>query len=237
MIQISYHNKIYKLVKKNNVVLKNEGTYGNGSIDWGARGLFLSDIAQQIGVFQPLAAQIDNIMYPLNSFITNDCTVDFISLDDREGMQMLHRTGRYLLNYAVKQILHDDVQRIGGGIQSAFVIYGDFILQLGEKITAVELLQIQKCLDETVKQNIVINSRKLPYYSTVKELINAGEHHLVRVIEENDDNGPVQVYKMGEYYDLDNGILLSSLEIIKQIKIIHIDDAPTRLRISAEIII
>lgn len=58
MLKITMNEKEYLLQKKDNVQLKNEGTYGNGSIDWGARGLYLYEIAEQLNVKHPIAALV-----------------------------------------------------------------------------------------------------------------------------------------------------------------------------------
>ena len=100
MLQIKYQGQIYQMEPCDNVILKNEGTYGNGSIDWAPRGLFLHQIAAQLGINQPVAAEIDNKIMPLDMYITKDCEVNFITLNDTEGLMILRRTGIFLLNYA-----------------------------------------------------------------------------------------------------------------------------------------
>ena len=128
MLNISLQNGVrYQLEKRDNVRIKNEGTYGNGSIDWTARGLSLFEIAEQIGISNVIAGQMEGELCSLDTFVTNDCDVKFITMDDTEGKKMLRRTAIFLLTYAVKKAMPAGIQRLGGNMQSAFCISTDFI--------------------------------------------------------------------------------------------------------------
>ena len=78
------------------VALKNEGTYGNGSIDWEDEGLYLYDIAAQIGIEGALAALVDGQLTPLTVFIKKDCTLQYVMADDEIGKALKDLTA---LNY------------------------------------------------------------------------------------------------------------------------------------------
>ena len=208
MLNVCLQNGVqYQLEKKDNVRLKNEGTYGNGSIDWAAQGLHLSEIAEQIGVSNVIAAKIEGELCSLDTFVTKDCTIKFITLDDIEGKEMLRRTAIFLLTYAVKKAMPAGIQRLGSNMQSAFCVSADFILPVKMQVTDINLEHIQKQLDIVLANEPKIITKKMAYYTALRLLEKEREYYQIKQLELNDDGGPVPTYMLDEYFDLDTGLL------------------------------
>ena len=196
------------------VALKNEGTYGNGSIDWEDEGLYLYDIATQIGIEGALAALVNNQLMPMTSFIKKDCTLQYVMADDETGKAMIDRTALFLLAYGIKS-LDKPCKRIKGTVDNGAVYY-DFAVE-GASFTAEELQQAEAIIAEAIQANYPMGSRKFPYFKSKKELIATGETYVLDYIDAHDDYGPVVMQVMNNFADLDQGLLLGDLSILKAV--------------------
>ena len=196
------------------VALKNEGTYGNGSIDWEDEGLYLYDIAAQIGIEDALAALVNDQLMPMTSFIKKDCTLQYVMADDETGKAMIDRTALFLLAYGIKS-LDKPCKRIKGTVDNGAVYY-DFAVE-GASFTAEELQQAEAIIAEAIQANYPMGSRKFPYFKSKKELIATGETYVLDYIDAHDDYGPVVMQVMNNFADLDQGLLLGDLSILKAV--------------------
>lgn len=196
------------------VALKNEGTYGNGSIDWEDEGLYLYDIAAQIGIEGALAALVNDQLMPMTSFIKKDCTLQYVMTNDETGKAMIDRTALFLLAYGIKS-LSKPCKRIKGTVDNGAVYY-DFAVE-GTSFTTEELLQAEAMIAEAIQANYPMVSRKFPYFKSKKELLAAGETYILDYIDAHDDYGPVVMQVMNNFADLDQGLLLGDLSILKAV--------------------
>lgn len=197
------------------VALKNEGTYGNGSIDWEDEGLYLYDIAAQIGVKDALAAFVNGELVSLNTFIKRDSTLQYVMAEDEAGKAMIDRTTLFLLAYGIKS-LERSSKRVQGVVENGTVYY-DFLLEGTPLFSAEELQQAETYIAKAIDANYPAGSRKFPYYSSKKELLNAGETYLLQYIDAHDDYGPVVMQVMEHFADPDHGLMLSDFSILEKI--------------------
>lgn len=205
------------------VALKNEGTYGNGSIDWEDEGLYLFDIAAQIGVENALAALVNGELLPMNTFVKKDCTLEYVMANDEIGKGMIDRTVLFLTAYGIKS-LNKTCKRIEGRIEDDRVYY-DFAAE-GGAFTAEELQQAEHAIAQAISANYSAGCRKFPYYTSKKELLAQGETYILEYIDLHDDYGPVSMQVMDNFADLDQGLLLGNLSILKEVQLTQelIDD-------------
>lgn len=207
--------RTFELETVSPVALKNEGTYGNGSIDWEDEGLYLYDIAEQIGVTGALAALVNGQLTPLNVFIKKDCTLQYVMADDEAGKAMINRTALFLTAYGIKS-LEKPCKRIKGKVENNTVYY-DFELQENSFFTETDLAQAEQAIANAIAQNYAIGRRKFPYYTAKKELLNQGETYLLSYIDANDDYGPIVMQVMNNFADPEQGLLLNDLSILKAV--------------------
>lgn len=198
------------------VALKNEGTYGNGSIDWEDEGLYLFDIAAQIGVENALAALVNGELLPMNTFEKKDCTLEYVMADSEIGKSMIDRTVLFLIAYGIKS-LGKACKRVEGRIESGKIYY-DFIPE-DSAFTAEELQQAERAIAQAISANYPVGCRKFPYYTSKKELLAQGETYLLDYIDLHDDYGPVSMQVMDNFADLDKGLLLGDLSILKKVQL------------------
>ena len=196
------------------VALKNEGTYGNGSIDWEDEGLYLYDIAAQIGIEGALAALVDDQLTPLTVFIKKDCTLQYVMADDEIGKAMIDRTALFLLAYGIKS-LDKPCKRVKGTVADGNVFY-DFAVD-GGAFTNDELQQAEAHIAQAIAANYPMGCRKFPYFKSKKELLSQGETYILDYIDEHDDYGPVVMQVMNNFADLDQGLLLGDLTLLKAV--------------------
>ncbi len=202
------------------VALKNEGTYGNGSIDWEDEGLHLYEIAAQIGIEGALAALVNGQLSPMTAFIKRDSTLQYVMADDETGKAMIHRTALFLLAYGIKS-LATPCKRVKGTVDNGLVYY-DFVVE-GNQFSAEALKDAESAILSAISSNYPVGSRKFPYFKSKKELLATGETYLLDYIDEHDDYGPVVMQVMNNFADLDQGLLLGDLSILKAV---HLTQEP-----------
>lgn len=213
------------------------GTYGNGSIDWRPEGLHLYEIAEQLHIVQPLAGEIDGSLFPMNTFITQDCRVKFITSETAVGRKILKATGIFLLAYAAKQIMPHQLQRLRGAMLSTSTFCYDFIVNDNYNITDAEIADMQNYLDNLLTSTVFIKKKYEPYYQIRKQFQQLNEPYLIQRIDENDNGGPVAVYRINDFAEPMDDFLIGNLDMIQQIRIMQVENGLTRCRISAEIIV
>ena len=207
--------RTFELETVSPVALKNEGTYGNGSIDWEDEGLYLYDIAAQIGIQNALAALVNGQLMPLSTFIKKDCTLQYVMADDEAGKAMINRTALFLTAYGINS-LAKPCKRIKGNIENNTVYY-DFELPENESFADADLAKAEQAISDAITQNYAIGRRKFPYYTSKKELLSQGETYISDYIDAHDDYGPVVMQVMNNFADPDQGLLLGDLSILKAV--------------------
>jgi len=87
-------------------VLNGEGdNWGNGSIDWLPDGLFLHEIVEQAGETRKIAAAVrDGAYITMDTFVAQDCTLQFVAADEPIGQKMMANTAKLLVGYAMYQL-------------------------------------------------------------------------------------------------------------------------------------
>jgi len=209
--------------------------WGNGSIAWQKDGLFLYEIAQQLHVAQPLAAKVDGVMVPLQQFITADAQIDFITADCLEGKLILQRTAMFLLAFGVTS-LQRACQRMQGGIVDEQTVYYDFLTSTDDVLTASDCQSVQREIHRALQSGNKIVPRMVPYHTALKNWTQHGEYQLIEKIKMYEDSGePVPMQILESFFELNSGILLKELSLVKEFAVTQIEQMRTVSRVYGKI--
>lgn len=200
---------------KKNVGLINYGTYGNGSIEYGAESVYLREVAEQTGNAEALAVKINGELRSLDTLLAAESTIEFIMPQDKLGQEMLARSGLFLLGYALKR-RWGDILRMGGSFKGAELEYR---FEAGSDLADNAKDLLQQDIDELLLSPTKITAHKLPFYSCIAKLQASGEKYLVQQIMDNDDGGPIEALLLDDYFAPTDGIAAVDLRSIKAVKI------------------
>ena len=87
----------------------------------------------------------------------------------------------------------------------------------GGAFTNDELQQAEAHIAQAIVANYPMGCRKFPYFKSKKELLSQGETYILDYIDDHDDYGPVVMQVMNNFADLDQGLLLGDLALLKAI--------------------
>lgn len=208
------------------------GTYGNGSIDWDKPAITLENVAKQTLQSHALIAAVDGQPCHLSRSIKTDCSVDFFDASSAPGKAAIFQTGIFLLGYGF-HLSEKNLHPVKGGMDGDLIYY-DFSNALSEitpDIIKAATIRMRSALANhyTVKPGI------LPFHQVCRELTSAGNVALIQEIESRDDGGPVAVYMMNDYWELDHGLLLYHLSIISSISVASIEPISSGVRVYGKI--
>lgn len=175
------------------------------------------DVARAIGpglAKAALAATINGQPVSLNTPVPENATVSLITFDSPEGKAIFWHSSSHVLAQAVQELFPQAKVAIGPAIDNGF--YYDF--DVPTPFTPDDLQRIEAKAKEIVgrKQDIVRSelsaSEALDYFSK------KGESYKVELLESL--QGPISMYRQGEWQDLCRGPHIPNTGLIKAIKLL-----------------
>lgn len=157
-----------------------------------------------------VAGKIDGRPVDLNTLVPDDCEVDFITVDEPEGIEILRHSTSHVMAEAVKELFPGVKVAIGPAIEDGF--YYDFDTE--RPFTPEDLVNIEKKMKEIVKKNLPFVREVLPIADAVKMFKEMGEDYKLELLAEIEDD-EVSVYSQGNFTDLCRGPHLPSTKFIK----------------------
>lgn len=228
----------YNINKEQLVQLKNEGTYGNGSIDWMKPGNYLYEIMEQLNIENLVAIKVDEKIASREAFISEDCHIDCITADSSAGAEILQRTGAFLLAYSMFMLEENAFTYLNEGIEDEYFYYDFLALPKNHNsLNESGLEKLGSIIAETLKSGKQIKQKKAPYFLVIKELGKRGEHELIKKIDEIDDNGPIDVQVLQNFFSIYTGPLACNLKIIKEVQLVKLVDKEDFYRIYGKTVI
>jgi len=138
--------------------------------------------------------------------IDSDSTVEIITRDSADGVELLRHDAAHVMAEAVKE-LHPETQvTIGPTIENGF--YYDFARD--EPFTPEDLEKIEARMREIVKRDEAIRREVWERDEAVKFFENMGEKYKAEIIASIPEDEEVGLYRQGEFIDLCRGPHLPS---------------------------
>src|ERR671910_1786666 len=105
-----------------------------------------------------IAAKIDGCPVDLNRPLERDCSLEWISMESPEGLDVLRHSTAHLMAQAVQSLFPGTQVTIGPTIEDGF--YYDF--KRDQSFTAEELKKIEARMEEIAKSNLTITREEMP---------------------------------------------------------------------------
>jgi threonyl-tRNA synthetase len=168
-----------------------------------------AEIAASIGqslARAAVAVKVDGEMYDLSREIESDVTVEVVTRDSDDGLELLRHDAAHVLAEAVKELWPETQVTIGPAIENGF--YYDF--SRAEPFTEEDLAVIEKRMQEIVDRDEEIQREVWDRDEAVRFFRDMGEEYKAEIIESIPSGEAITLYRQGEFIDLCRGPHLPS---------------------------
>jgi threonyl-tRNA synthetase len=195
-------------------------TFADGNAVDVLPGIRVVELAASAGAKNLVAAKIDGQPVDLNRIIDKDCTVEWISPESAEGLDVLRHSSAHLMAQAVQSLFPGTQVTIGPTIDDGF--YYDF--KRDQPFLPEDLELIEKRMQELVKANLKVVREEMPRADAIELFRKLGETYKVEIIE-GIDADTVSLYRQGDWIDLCRGPHVPSTGSLKAFKLTSIAGA------------
>jgi len=161
-----------------------------------------------------IAAKIDGRPVDLNRPLENDCSLEWISIETPEGLDVLRHSTAHLMAQAVQSLFPRTQVTIGPTIEDGF--YYDF--KRDQAFTTEELEKIEHRMEEIAKSNLKVTREEMPKSQAIELFRRMGEGYKVAILEDILED-TVSLYRQGDWVDLCRGPHVPSTGVIKAFKL------------------
>ncbi|MDP6691184.1 MAG: TGS domain-containing protein, partial [Alphaproteobacteria bacterium] len=153
-----------------------------------------------------IAARIDGALTDLRLPIEADATVEIITRQSDEALEILRHDCAHVLAEAAKELWPDLQVTIGPSIEDGF--YYDF--SKAEPFTPEDLETLEKRMAEIIARDEAIVREVWERQAAIDYFKSIGEHYKAEIIGDLPEDEPISVYRQGEFIDLCRGPHLTS---------------------------
>jgi threonyl-tRNA synthetase len=184
-----------------------------------------AEIAASIGkslARDAVALRVDGELFDLTRTINDDATVEIITRDAADGLELLRHDAAHVLAEAVKELWPETQVTIGPAIDNGF--YYDFARD--EPFTDDDLATIEERMQEIVARDEEIIREEWDRDEAVKFFRGIGEEYKAEIIADIPSAEPITLYRQGDFIDLCRGPHLPSTgKLGKAFKLTHVSGA------------
>ena len=168
-----------------------------------------------------VCVKIDGELKDLSTVVDKDCFIQFITLKDKEGLQVYRHTAAHVLAQAVKNIFPTSKLAIGPTIENGF--YYD--IEFKTPITRDDLPKIENEMKNIIKSNLPIERLVYDKKDALKIFKGFSEPYKTELINDLPAGSVISFYKQGDFMDLCRGPHLPSTGRIKAFKLTSVTGA------------
>ena len=161
------------------------------------------------------AGEVNGEVVDLRTEISEDCELNILTANDKEGLAALRHTASHVLAEAVKRLYPEAKLAIGPSIDTGF--YYDFDCQ---SLSREDLDAIEKEMKKIIKEGAKLECFTKPRSEAIEYMKEIGEPYKVELIEDLPEDAVISFYSQGDFVDLCAGPHLMSTRGIKAFKLI-----------------
>jgi threonyl-tRNA synthetase len=201
-------------------------TLPDGSIREYEQGASIEDVAASISPGlrkNAVAGKLNGKVVELSTAINQDGAIEILTLDSKDGLDVLRHSTAHLMAQAISRIYGRDKIKLGIGpvIEDGF--YYD--IDVDQPISSDDLVKIEKEMAKVVNENLVIERRVVSREEALSMYEKIGDELKTELIRELPEGEPISIYDQGEFFDLCRGPHLLSTGRIKSFKLLSIAGA------------
>ncbi len=169
-----------------------------------------------------VAVRVNGEMWDLTRDIEDDASIEIVTRDSEDGVELLRHDAAHVLAEAVKELWPDTQVTIGPAIENGF--YYDFSRE--EPFTDADLETIEKRMKDIVDRDETIVREVWDRDEAVEFFRNMGEEYKAEIIASIPSAENITLYRQGEFIDLCRGPHLPSTgKLGKAFKLTHVSGA------------
>ena len=153
-----------------------------------------------------VAIRVDGELWDLTRSIADDSSVEIITRDTPDGLEILRHDAAHVLAEAVKELWPETQVTIGPAIENGF--YYDFARE--EPFTPEDLVVIEERMQEIVNRDEKIQREVWERSKAIEFFRGIGEEYKARIIEDIPEEETLTLYQQGDFIDLCRGPHLPS---------------------------
>lgn len=201
-------------------------TLPDGSIRRFQQGTTIRQVAESIGSGlgkNAIAGKIDGVAVDLNVPIEQNCAVEVLTLDSKEGLDIYRHSAAHILAQALKRIYGEKSVKLGIGpvIEDGF--YYD--VDLEDPLSAGDLAAIEKEMERIANEDLPIIRRVVSREEAARLFSDREEPLKLELIRDLPEAAEISIYEQGEFFDLCRGPHLPSTGRIKAFKLLSVAGA------------
>ena len=186
-------------------------------------GVSVAEVAKSIGMGlykSACAAKVNGEVCDLRTVLNEDCKVEILTFDDKEGKKAYWHTASHIMAQAVNRLYPGTKFAIGPAVDNGF--YYD--MELPQAITNDDLAKIEAEIKKIIKEDIEIERFELPVAEALALM--KGQDYKEELIREHAAEGEhISFYKQGDFTDLCAGPHLMRTGNVKAVKLTSITGA------------
>ena len=196
-------------------------TLPDGSKKVFEKSVTILEIAQSIGAGlakATIAGKVNDVLLDATLPIEKDAEVVIITSKDKEGVEIIRHSFAHLIGHAVKQIYPNIKMAIGPVIEDGF--YYDISSEYS--FTPDDLIKIEDRINKLIKTNYDVEILQVSKKEAIKTFEERDETFKLRIIEEIDDKGLINLYKHEEYIDMCRGPHVPNTRHLRHFKLLKL---------------
>lgn len=199
-------------------------TFPDGAVKEFPKGTTTEDIAASISPGlrkKAIAGKVNGNMYDLRRPIEEDASVEIVTQDSSEALEVLRHSTAHLMAQAIKRLYPEAKFGVGPVIEGGF--YYD--VDLPVSLTPEDLPVIEKEMAKIVNENFDVVRREVSRDEAVAFFKKIGDEYKLELIEAIPEGETVTIYDQGDFSDLCRGVHVPSTGKIKEFKLLSIAGA------------
>ncbi|PLS16949.1 threonine--tRNA ligase [Bacillus sp. M6-12] len=199
-------------------------TFPDGAVKEFARGTTTEEVAASISPGlkkKSIAGKFNGQQYDLKRPIEEDGSVEIITQDSGEALEILRHSSAHLMAQAIKRLYKNAKFGVGPVIEGGF--YYD--VDLEESLTPEDLPKIEKEMKKIINENLEVVRVEVSRDEAVNRFREIGDEYKLELIEAIPAEQQVTIYEQGEFFDLCRGVHVPTTGKIKEFKLMSIAGA------------
>ncbi|MCP3775725.1 threonine--tRNA ligase [Paenibacillus sp. MZ04-78.2] len=198
----------------------------DGSVREYEKGATIEQVAESISSSlkkQAVAGKIDGKLVDLNRTIETDASVEIVTLDSKEGLEVYRHSTAHLMAQAIKRLYGQKAVKLGIGpvIEDGF--YYD--IDIEKPLSVDDLSSIEQEMGRIVRENVPITRRVVSRDEAVQTFEALEDPLKLELIRDLPNEAVLSLYEQGEFVDLCRGPHLPSTGRIKAFKLLSVAGA------------
>ncbi len=191
------------------------------NVDGGASVLRVAETISSGLARNAVAGKVNGQMCQLSTVVKDNDSVEIITLNDAEGMEVFRHSTAHVMALAVKRLFPDTKLSIGPAIKDGF--YYDF--DFSKPFSGDDLVKIEAEMSSIIKSKISFERIEVSRAEALKIFTELNEPYKIELLADIPEGELITIYKLGELIDLCRGPHLEDISIIKAFKLQNVTGA------------